>query len=112
MIKELTELSPAEVLLIENPAVKIDVLARVTFFDLLLKEVFEILPKPKATEEEKKNPIIRIGKAYTTYKPLKHESIFVAIFSKDDTLQISLSNLLKTAFEKVKNSEAYKLKYV
>ncbi|MEM6686892.1 MAG: hypothetical protein AAF617_13995, partial [Bacteroidota bacterium] len=112
MIKELTDLSPAEVLLIENPDVKIDTLARVTFFDLLLKETLEIIPNPKATTEEKKNPIIKIGKAYNSYQPLKHETIFLSIFSKDNMLQISLSSLLKTAFEKVKNSEHYKLKYV
>jgi hypothetical protein len=39
MIKELTDLSPAEILLIENPQVKVDKLARVTFFDLILNEI-------------------------------------------------------------------------
>ncbi|MFK7748037.1 MAG: hypothetical protein AB8B65_06590 [Kordia sp.] len=112
MIKELTNLSPAEVLLIEDPDVKVHTLARVTFFDLILKEVLKIETDAKATEEEMKNPTVSIGKSYANYQPLKHESIFLSVFTKDDTLKIKLSNLLKAAFEKVKNGEAYKLKYV
>lgn len=112
MIKELTNLSPAEVLLLENPDVTIDALARVTFLDLILKQVLEIIPLTNASEAQQKNPLVKVGKAYANYQPLKHEAIFMAVFSKDDTLQITLSNLLKSAFEKVKNSEQYKLKYI
>lgn len=112
MIKELTNLSPAEILLIENPDVKVDKLARVTFLDLILKEVLKVEVDTKANKKEKKNPIIITGKAFSSYESLKHESIFLSVFTKDSELKIKLSNLLKTAFEKVKSSEEYKLKYV
>lgn len=112
MIRELTHLTPAEVLLIENPTVKVDKLARVTFFDLILKEVLKIEVDSKATKKEKKNPIVTIGKTYPNYRPLKHESIFLSVFTRDEELKIKLSNLIKTAFEKIKNSDEYKLKYV
>ena len=112
MIKELTNLSPAEILLIENPEVKVDKLARVTFFDLLLKEVLKIEVDEKATKKDKKNPTVSLGKELYNYKPLKHESIFLSVFEKDNELKVKLSNLLKTAFEKIKNSEEYKLKYI
>ena len=55
MIKELTDLSPAEILLIENPQVKVDKLARVTFFDLILKEVLKIETNEEALKKNKKN---------------------------------------------------------
>ena len=112
MNRELTNLSPAEVLLIENQAVKVDALARVTFFDLVLKKVLEIEIDPKATENEKKNPTVRLGKSFTNYQSLKHESIFLSLFEKENELKINLSNLLKTAFEGIKNSTEYKFKYV
>ncbi|MEY8778846.1 hypothetical protein AB9K32_00340 [Allomuricauda sp. XS_ASV26] len=112
MIKELTDLSPAEILLIENPQVKVDKLARVTFFDLILKEVLKIETNEKASKKDKKNPTVSLGKSFNSYKPLKHESIFLSVFTKDNELKVKLSNLLKTAFEKIKNSEDYKLKYI
>ena len=112
MIKELTTLSPAEILLIENPQVKVDKLARVTFFDLILKDVIKIETNEESSKKDKKNPTVSLGKAFYSYKPLKHESIFLAVFTKDNELKVKLSNLLKTAFEKIKNSEDYKLRYI
>jgi len=112
MIKELTTLSPAEILIIENPEVKVDKLARVTFFDLLLKEVLKVEIDEEATKKDKKNPTVSLGKAFYSYKPLKHESIFLSVFKKDNELKVKLSNLLKISFEKIKNSEDYKSKYI
>lgn len=112
MIKELTNLSPAEILLIENPQVKVDKLARVTFFDLILKEVLKIETNEETSKMDKKNPTVSLGKTFYSYQPLKHESIFLSVFTKDNELKVKLSNLLKTAFEKIKNSEEYKLQYI
>ena len=64
------------------------------------------------SKKDKKNPTVCIGKAFKNYQPLKHESIFLSVFRKDNELKVKLSNLLKTAFEKIKNSEDYKLKYI
>lgn len=112
MIKELTNLSPAEVLLIENPEVTIDKLARVTFFDLVLKEVLKMEVDSKATKKDNKNPTVSLGKTFSSYQPLKHEAIFLSVFARDNELKIKFLNLLKIAFEKIKSSEEYKLKYI
>ncbi|MEM1325133.1 MAG: hypothetical protein AAGI23_04215 [Bacteroidota bacterium] len=112
MISELTTLSPAEILLIESPDVKVDQLARVTFFDLLLKGILQIEDEPTASAKKKKNPLVGLGDAYFHYRPLKHEAIFLHLFHWDLNLKVRLAHLLKTAFENIKNSDHYKLGYV
>lgn len=112
MIEELTNLSPAEILFIKDQSVQVDKLARVTFFDLILRQILKIEIDPKANKIEKKNPTVIIGKAFSGYESLKHEYIFLSVFTTDNELKIKLSNLLKTAFEEIKNSEEYKWKYV
>lgn len=112
MIRELNFLSPAEILLIEDPKVTVSALARVTFLDLVLKGVLSIHTNQAGKKQNSKDLWVGVGKKFNTYKCLKHEAIFLKVFKKDPSLKHQLSNVLKVAFEDVKNETKYKLKYV
>lgn len=113
MIDELKKLSPAEIMLIENPKIKVDQLARVTFMDLLLKDVLQIDEVPKGKgKKARANPFVSKGKAFDTYEPLKHESVFLNLFKHDSDIKVTLKNLIKVSFKDIKSAEVYKLKHV
>ncbi|PCJ62699.1 MAG: hypothetical protein COA58_16855 [Bacteroidetes bacterium] len=114
---ELTYLSPAETLLILDPAKsKAEELAKHTFLDLVLRKVLAVelqdasQENPKKTKKLKK--IVSIGTNFKIYTPAKHEGLFLSPFAKDTDLKISLRNLIKIAFERIKSTDEYKLKYV
>ena len=112
MVEELKKLTPAEILLIENPRVDVGKLAKVTLLDLLLNEVLKTGLDKEAEKINSKNPTISIGKAFYTYSPLKHERIFITIYKKDPTIKVKLVDLLKLAFDGIKTTDHFKLSYI
>lgn len=116
-MKELTYLTPAETLLILDPVKsKVEDLAKLTFLDLVLRNVLSIEFEETSENSIQKSKNLRksvsVGMNFHNYKAAKHEGIFLRPFMKDPTLRISLRNLIKIAFEKIKSTDEYKLKYV
>lgn len=112
---ELTYLSPAETLFVQAPKeVKAEELARVTFLDLVLRKVLklEVIKLKQIEQQQVFDEIVSRGENFCFYHPKKHEELFVAPFSTDDSLKINLRNLIKIAFQNISTTNEYKLKYV
>jgi len=112
MIKELTYLTPAEILLIIDPNTKIDELVSFTFSDLILKKVLCLYKYETISNNQKKDPLVIKGESFNKYKPLKHENVFINHFVKNPELKIRLSELINLSFKNVKSADIYKLKYI
>ncbi len=104
----LSKLTPAETHYIANfPKGKIQDFVRLTFSDLLLKQVLYL----SAEQGIEDSSFVCRGKQFLNYKPLKHETILTQPFTEDATLNISLMNLIKIAYEKIRGTD-YKYYYL
>ncbi len=104
----LSKLTPAETHYLANhPKGKVQDFVRLTFSDLLLKQVLQI----PLIEEIEDNSFVCRGKLFLDYQPLKHETILTQPFAEDATLNISLTNLIKIAYEKIRGTD-YKYYYL
>lgn len=112
MTKELSYLSPAEILLVRSPNVQLNKLVRVTFLDLVLRDILKVTVSKNSSKNVRKNPTVQIGKSFHKYQPLAHEQLFLKVFKKDEKLSLKLINLLKTTFEEIRGTEEYKMKYI
>lgn len=110
-VKHLSTLTPAETLLVlEADHAPWNELLKVTFMDLLLKQVIQIEEVEK--QPSRHDPIriykyIAPGKNFLDYKPLSHERVFLAIFQKEFRVRVLFQNLVKIGFEKAESVGHY-----
>lgn len=106
-MKQLSKLSPAETLLVlqgENASIK--ELLKVTFMDLLLKQVIrtiEVHRQPSSRDTVRIYNYVEAGKNFFTYQPLPHDDIFLAPFQKGDDVQILFRHLVKIGYQNAKS---------
>jgi len=106
-VKQLSKLSPAETLLVlQDKNASIKELLKITFMDLLLKQVvrtFEVQRQANSRDAVRIYKYIEIGKNFWTYQPLPHENIFLAPFQKSDSVQILFRHMVKMGYQNAKS---------
>ncbi|MBC7749960.1 MAG: hypothetical protein H7Z76_15540 [Methylotenera sp.] len=108
-MKQLSKLSPAETLvLLQDTNARLKELLKVTFMDLLLKQVVRTIEVQK---QSRRSDIIRvykyviIGQNFSNYQPLPHENVFLAPFFKSKNVQILFRHIVKMGYQN-SNSES------
>ncbi|QYJ67985.1 hypothetical protein [Flavobacterium litorale] len=111
-MKQLTQLTPAEVLLItKNEDVTLEELLKVTFIDLLLKQVLQVIEiEKKITNRDGVWMFIYIkqGSNFHKYNALKHEDIFIKPFIDNRNSEVLFRNFVKITYQSAKNKMLYK----
>lgn len=112
-MKILSQLSPAETLMVTNPVhVSLKELMKVTIMDLLLKQALEIRKEERVSRSVSK--IVRVytyiypGKNFKSYKPKPHEKIFLSPFNSNPNIKVILRQLIKMSYEKATTQNFYK----
>jgi hypothetical protein len=113
----LTELSPAESLLLISPKeAKTPQLALLTFWDLVMRNILKAESIPEKEDASghvsEAHELVSRGPYFEHYLSEKHEAVFLAPFEEDPEFSVSLRNLIKMTFEKMGSSNAYKTYYV
>ena len=102
-MKYLSELTPAEALILIKENVTHQELLKITFIDLLFKEVlktFEVERKPHISQEVRVYKYVQIGGNFINYNSLNHERLFLSTFDTDNTIEILFRNLVKIGYKK------------
>ncbi len=100
----LTQLTPAEVLLLRNlDKASLKELCKVTFMDLIVRQVLQIADTPEHEEAEAtaENIFIEIGSRFNEKEYHPHETPFLAPYLRNDTLSISLKGLIREAVNRL-----------
>lgn len=104
-MKLLSELSPAETLLIiEKGKSKLSHLAQYTFLDLCSQQILKIngnSAKMSSGKKTLKNTTISIGKKFGKTKPKQHEIPFLSIFAKTRDLKLAFTSLIKLSYKRM-----------
>jgi hypothetical protein len=111
-MKHLSQLSPAECLLVLNGnSVPMKELLKYTFLDLVLKKVLQVVEveKPISSRDGSRNyKYIKPGRNFKTYYPLDHEQVFLIPFEKDGQAAILIRHFIKTGYNNIKTEAQYK----
>lgn len=102
-MKYLSELTPAEVLILTKENVTHQEILKITFIDLLFKQVlktFEVQRQAHIREEVRTYKYVGIGQNYKKYNSLNHERLFLSTFGTDDNFEILFRNLVKISYQK------------
>ena len=102
-MKYLSELTPAEILVLTKENVTHQELLKITFIDLLLKQVlkiFEVSRQPHIRQQIRVYKYVAIGPNFNSYTSLNHERIFLSVFEKDNSIEILFRNLVKIGYQK------------
>jgi len=106
-VKQLSILSPAETLLVlQDKKASLKELLKVTFMDLLLKQVFrtlEVQRQANSREAVRFYTYIETGKNFLTYKPLPHENVFLTPFQKSSDVQVLFRHMVKIGYQNAKS---------
>ena len=106
-MKKLSILSPAETLFVlQDKNASIDELLKVTFIDLLLKQVvrtFEVQRQASSRDTVRIYKYVETGNKFLTYEPRPHENIFLAPFQKSNSIQILFRNMVKIGYQNAKS---------
>jgi hypothetical protein len=107
----LSELTPAEIYILtkEDPTHK--ELLKITFIDLLLKQVlktFEVERQPHIKQEVRIYKYIGIGQDFKNYNSKNHEKFFLSTFEKDITIEMLFRNLVKIGYQKSRTLSGFK----
>jgi hypothetical protein len=104
-MKYLSNLTPAEILILTKENVTHQELLKITFIDLLFKQVlktFEVEKQPHIRQEVRVYKYVRIGQNYNNYNSLNHERLFLSTFDMDNTIEMLFRNLVKIGYQKSK----------
>lgn len=101
----LSQLTPAEMLVLTKENVTQHELLKITFIDLLFKQVLKVSEVERPTYKKEVVRIykyIGVGNNYNTYNSLNHERVFLSAFNNDTSIQVLFRNLVKIGFQKSK----------
>lgn len=107
----LNQLSPAEVYILTQVKLSHKELLKVTFIDLLLKNVlntFEIKRQPHAKEAVRTYQYIGTGANFKNYQAKNHEKFFLSIFEKEPAIGVLFSNLVKVGYQQSRTLSDFK----
>lgn len=110
-MKHLSKFQPAEtLLLIEDIKAELKELLKITFMDLLLKQVIEIKRVSKKSHIRDKvryyKYVVR-GKNFLNYSPLTHELAFLSPYQKSSSIKILFQHIIRMGFENAKSESKY-----
>lgn len=108
----LSKLLPAEtLLLLEDKKADIKELLKITFMDLLLKQVLEITTVAKQSSSSRDRvryyKYIKRGKNFSKYRPLDHEIVYLSPYLKSSSIKILFQHLIKMGFQNAKTETHY-----
>lgn len=110
-MRQLSKFSPAETLMIiQSEGATIRELLKVTFMDLLLKQVVRTFDVERQSHE--RDPVrvykyVGPGKNYSTYQSLPHESVFLIPFQRSFDTQILFRHVVKIGYQNSVSQDAY-----
>lgn len=110
-MKHLSQLTPAELLVLTKEGVTHRELLKITFIDLLFKQVlktYEVERQPHPRDKISVYRYLGIGKNFKVYSSQNHERVFLSAFAADDSIEILFGNLVKMAYQKSKKLSDYK----
>ncbi|WP_394759092.1 hypothetical protein [Flavobacterium sp.] len=110
-MKYLSELTPAEIYILTKEKVTHRELLKITFIDLLLKQVlktFEIERKPHSRDEIRVYKYVGIGQNFKSYNAENHENFFLSTFENDNTIEILFRNLVKIGYQNSRTLSNFK----
>lgn len=111
-MKHLSQLSPAECLLILNGSrVSMKELLKYTFLDLVLRRVLQVVEveKPISLREGSRTyKYIKLGINFKTYYPRDHEQVFLMPFQKSDQNAILIRHFIKLGYNNIHSETHYK----
>jgi len=102
-MKYLSELTPAEVLILTRGNVTQQEILKITFIDLLLKQVLKVFDVERQAHIRQKVRVYKyvgIGQNYNNYNSLNHERVFLSAFGADNTMEMLFRNLVKIGYQK------------
>jgi hypothetical protein len=106
-MKQLSKLSPAETLFVlQDKNASIRELLKVTFMDLLLKQVIrtiEVQRQVSSKDAVRVYKYIGIGKNFWAYQPLPHENIILGPFQRNNSDQILFRHIVKICYQNAKS---------
>lgn len=111
-MKHLSKFLPAEtLLLLEEKKANIKELLKITFMDLLLKQVIEITtvskqPSSRRDKVRSYKYVVR-SKNFLNYKPLEHEIVYLSPYQKSSSLKVLFQHLIRTGFQNAKSESKY-----
>jgi hypothetical protein len=101
----LSQLTPAEILILTEDNATQQELLKITFIDLLFKQVlnvFEVERQPHIKQEVRIYKYVRVGQNHKNYNAQYHESLFLSTFDAADNFDILFRNLVKIGYQKSK----------
>ncbi|MWB96315.1 hypothetical protein GON26_18285 [Flavobacterium sp. GA093] len=110
-MKYLTELTPAEILVLTKESVTHKELLKITFIDLLFKQVLKIIEverKPHVRQDTRVYEYVVAGPNFKSYPSKNHERIFLSSFDPYDSVPILFRNLVKIGYQKSRTLEELK----
>lgn len=99
----LSQLTPAEILILTKNNVTQQEILKITFIDLLFKnvlKVFEVQRQAHIKEEVRVYKYVGTGQNYSNYNSLNHERVFLSTFGMDNSIEILFQNLVKIGYQK------------
>ena len=111
-MKQLSKFLPAETLLVlEDKNVDLKELLKITFMDLLLKQVIEIttITKQSSSSRDKVRYykyVVR-GKNFLKYRPIEHEIVYLSPYQKSSSIKVLFQHLIRMGFQNAKSEAKY-----
>lgn len=102
-MKYLSELTPAEIYILTKENFSHQELLKVTFVDLLLKQVlktFEVKRQPHIKQKIRIYKYIGIGQNFKNYNSKTHEKNFLSTFEKDNEIEMLFRNVVRIGYDK------------
>lgn len=104
-MKYLSELTPAEILILTKENVTQREILKITFIDLLFKQVLKVFEEERQINKNQKIRVYKyvgIGQKFHSYTSLNHERVFLSTFEIDNSMELLFRNLVKIGFQKSK----------
>lgn len=102
-MNHLSKLSPAEtLLLIQGKGASLKELLKVTFMDLILKQVLRTSEAEKQVNANANELVVRyveIDNHFSTYRPLLHENNFLSPFQRSHSIKILFRHMVKMGYQ-------------
>ena len=105
-MKYLSELTPAEILILTRETATQQELLKITFIDLLMKQVlkvFEVNRKPHIRQKARVYKYVTTGQNFKNYNSQNHERLFLSTFGADNSIEMLFKNLVKICYQKSKS---------
>lgn len=112
-MRNLSKYLPAETLLVlEGKDADIKELLKITFMDLLLKQVVEIITVPKQSSSSRATvrnyKYVVKGKNFYKYNPKQHELVYLSPYLKSNSIRILFQHLVRMGFQNASSESKYR----